>query len=292
MSGEFQRIFQHHYKTSRLVICLRTKRRDAALKASRSMALKLEDYWMTLRLTQLDIPGLHLIRSSPASSNPSSKTLSDALEVYVELKGRNKGTVFKRCAKKCAIGHNPPRRKAFRRLFLLRCCRLQGLSFEERLIAQLCKTKLLFYSLHCKSLYSGAWPWLSKCLCQGLYSELGDIKAETHSIHVVRELQSICRQTDDEHRWLIALISDTGMRLSEATGLHINDLILEGSIPFINLVPPSLAVIKDQGKSAKIPLVGASLWAAQRIKSQAYQTMLLQDMPLPPPPIQTQPLQL
>ena len=89
---------QHHYKTSRLVICLRTKRRDAALKASRSMPLKLEDYWMTLRLTQLDIPGLHLIRTSPASSNPSSKTLSDALEVYVELKGRNKGTVFKRSA--------------------------------------------------------------------------------------------------------------------------------------------------------------------------------------------------
>ena len=35
---------------------------------------------------------------------------------------------------------------------------------------------------------------------------------------------------NDEVRWLVALISDTGMRLSEAVGLLKDDLSLEGDI--------------------------------------------------------------
>ena len=34
----------------------------------------------------------------------------------------------------------------------------------------------------------------------------------------IKKVQSLCRITDDEMRWLIALISDTGMRLGEAAG--------------------------------------------------------------------------
>ena len=40
---------------------------------------------------------------------------------------------------------------------------------------------------------------------------------------------------DDEMRWLLALISDTGMRLSEAAGLHRDDIIPDAPIPHINL---------------------------------------------------------
>ena len=35
----------------------------------------------------------------------------------------------------------------------------------------------------------------------------------------IRKIQSLCRDNDDEMRWLIALISDTGMRLGEAAGV-------------------------------------------------------------------------
>ena len=37
-------------------------------------------------------------------------------------------------------------------------------------------------------------------------------------------------------RWLIALISDTGMRLLEACGLQACDIHLDGDTPYINLV--------------------------------------------------------
>ena len=42
---------------------------------------------------------------------------------------------------------------------------------------------------------------------------------DNHSIEDIKKVQSLCRDNDDEIRWLIALISDTGMRLSEAAGL-------------------------------------------------------------------------
>ena len=40
-------------------------------------------------------------------------------------------------------------------------------------------------------------------------------------IENIKEIQRECMSIDDEARWLVALISDTGMRLSEAAGLHV-----------------------------------------------------------------------
>jgi len=37
-------------------------------------------------------------------------------------------------------------------------------------------------------------------------------------VNVIREVQADCRKLDDDLRWLIALVSDTGMRLAEAAG--------------------------------------------------------------------------
>ena len=91
---------QEYYTSSRVVICLKTKRRDSAVKASRSIAQRLEDYWLSLRLTKLDIPALHLLRDKTLSATSSSMTLSEALELYLRLKGSNKDKVFHRGAER------------------------------------------------------------------------------------------------------------------------------------------------------------------------------------------------
>ena len=62
------------------------------------------------------------------------------------------------------------------------------------------------------------------------------------------------------------------MRLSEAAGLHINDIILDEDIPYINLTPHRWRGLKTKGSRRKIPLVGSSLWAAQRIKNNPHHT--------------------
>ena len=67
-------------------------------------------------------------------------------------------------------------------------------------------------------------------------------------------------------RWLLALISDTGMRLREAAGLHKDDIILDAPAPYINLQPHSWRRLKTKSSARHIPLVGASLWAARRLQ--------------------------
>ena len=73
-------------------------------------------------------------------------------------------------------------------------------------------------------------------------------------------IQHECIQLDDEPRWLIARIGDTGMRLSEACGL-----------PQINFVVQLWGWLKTDSSSRQIPLVGNSLWTTQRVVKQRHQ---------------------
>jgi integrase len=97
----------------------------------------------------------------------------------------------------------------------------------------------------------------------GVY--LGEPEELTHTtrrpipIKDVYKVQALCRKLDDEPRWLIALISDTGMRLSEATGLIIDDVKLDDPYPHILLQPHPWRRLKTQSSEIIIPLVGASL---------------------------------
>ena len=70
---------------------------------------------------------------------------------------------------------------------------------------------------------------------------------------------------DDEPRWLIALISDTGMRLSDACGLLTSDICLDGEISHINLTAHPWRRLKTGSSLRQIPLVGTSLWAAKQV---------------------------
>ena len=85
----------------------------------------------------------------------------------------------------------------------------------------------------------------------------------------VDRLQTLCRKHDDEMRWLIALLSDTGIRLSEACGLLISDINLTAEVPFISIQPHQWRSLKTVSSKRTVPLVGASLWSAQRIVSNA-----------------------
>ena len=87
----------------------------------------------------------------------------------------------------------------------------------------------------------------------------------------LRKVQKECYYFDDEARWLIAMISDTGMHLSEASGLLSSDIKFACDLPHIQLVPHPWRCLKTPPSIRQIPLVGASLWAAQRIKGCRHQ---------------------
>ncbi len=80
-------------------------------------------------------------------------------------------------------------------------------------------------------------------------------------IDSIRLVQNECMKLDDDIRWLIALISDTGMRLAEAAGLRISDLHLDEDIPVVRLEEHASRPLKTAGSRRDVPLVGAALWA-------------------------------
>ena len=70
---------------------------------------------------------------------------------------------------------------------------------------------------------------------------------------------------------MILMISDTGMQLSEATGLLSSDNKLDCNIPRIQLVPHPWRRLKSPSSAWQIPLIGASFWAAKRTKACGHQ---------------------
>ena len=91
------------------------------------------------------------------------------------------------------------------------------------------------------------------------------IKRQPIPIDIIRDVQKECMKIDDPNRWLIALISDTGMRLSEALGSKVSDIKLDEEIPYLNITPNSARRLKTKSSERQIPLVGSSLWAARQI---------------------------
>ena len=72
---------QGHYKASRIIICLKTSRKDTAVRSAKSIAQRLEDYWLSLRLSKIDVPALHFLRDKPVDgySSAEAAALRDAM---------------------------------------------------------------------------------------------------------------------------------------------------------------------------------------------------------------------
>ena len=85
----------------------------------------------------------------------------------------------------------------------------------------------------------------------------------------LKQLISACHSKDDDVRWILAMLADTGARLAEVVGLTLKDIVLDGEVPHIIIQPHPWRSLKNAASARVVPLVGASLWAAQRIKSTA-----------------------
>ena len=52
-----------YYKNDRIVVCLRTKSSLSAIRASKSLYQRLDDYWASIRMTNMQVPAEHLLVS-------------------------------------------------------------------------------------------------------------------------------------------------------------------------------------------------------------------------------------
>ena len=260
---------QSHYKASRIIICLKTSRKDTAVKSAKSIAQRLEDYWLSLRLSKIDIPALHLVRDKRLLPSQSScACLTEALDLYLRLKGIGKDKTFHRGAERNVqsvidvLGDRPldeyvsSDAAAYRDYLLNKGLATNSVKRNFSTIRSIINLCIQEHGLDCKNAFSRVY-----------LPDLDDSKKRKPiPIENIRQIQRDCMEADDEARWLVALISDTGMRLSEAAGLHIDDMKLDEEVPHIDLKPHAWRGLKTRGSQRQIPLVGASLWAAQRIK--------------------------
>ena len=251
---------QRHYRSKRVSMSLRTRSLAAALRAAKSVIQRLEDYLMGLRLKQMDVPALHLLIDNEADAKHDSPTLLEAVDMYLGLKASNDSPTFIRASKRSvryvveALGNRP----------ITAYSSSDAAPFRDHLIdrdLRMSSVKRIFASV--RSIINLVMREHgiegSNAFSQTYMPDRNDAKDRQPVPEKKLEiLQKQCRKFNDDVRWLIALISDSGMRLSDAAGLAKADFNLNDPIPHIDLKPHKWRRLKTRGSQRKIPLVGHS----------------------------------
>ena len=261
-----------HYHCSRDVVSLRTKSASVARTRATVEAAKLDDYWSRLRIGSPRMFGQHLLKANVSlqiDTAPALDSLSlhDAAAVYLAAKGADKAKTFRAAVERScrylveAAGakqlHEYTRKDALAFRDHLVSKGLAGSSVDRVFTSLLSVVNFAIkeHALSITNVFSGVYIDRTKSVA----------RRQPIPINHINNIQSACKTEDDDLRWLIALISDTGMRLAEAAGLAVEDIKLDCDVPYINVQPRPWRSLKTPSSERKIPLVGASLWAAERI---------------------------
>ena len=273
---------RQHYKYPRIVQGLRTSSPQEAKLQAKIEAAKLDAYWMQMRLAKSEVLGLSLIRDGmdvPAVQSQNmtlNRTLEDptliyALEVYLEQKGNGKaksfrqsaeracGYVIENCGNKPLAAYTRQDALVFRDWLVARGLTGSSVTRNFSYVKAVINFALSEFALDVRNPFVGVYHDRSK----------GVVTRKPIPLDDIRRVQRECVQIDDDIRWLVALVSDTGMRLAEAAGLSVSDFNLQGDIPFVEVRPHPWRSLKTSASARVIPLSGMALWAAQRILQQA-----------------------
>jgi integrase len=264
-----------HYKRHRIVLSLRTKSLKAAQARTVSLIAKLDEDWLTLRWRSSSDPfSRFLVDVAMAQPTVSSAPyLSEAKELYLRIKGNGRSKTFFQSADRAVgymiklLGDRPIDTYTRAEVNQLRD------ALSER---GLRKTSIRrnFSTIRAIANFSAREHDLKDIQSfSGVYLGEDETSTQTRRLPIpfedILRVQTLCRQLDDEARWLIALISDTGMRLSEATGLLKSDVVLDAKHPHLTLKAHPWRRLKTRGSERVVPLVGMSLWAAERAVNSA-----------------------
>lgn len=252
---------QQHYPTRIICTSLRTRSLSIAQRSASVIANKLDAEWMTLRLNNVAVCS----PTSTALTQPTT-TFAEALDLYLRLKSTGKSATFENGARRCVDYLS----EAVKEKPLAEYTTIDAGQFRDHLLNRglsSSSVRRVFTSI--KAIYNLASseygiqqpnPFTSIYL-----PDLKDVKKRMpFSESDLRSMQAICKDINDDLRWLFALVSDTGMRLSEATGLYWSDVYLDAPIPYVDLKPNAHRRLKTDASTRQIPLVGASLWAVEQ----------------------------
>ena len=102
---------RHHYTSPKISYSLRTRSVTVAASRAQRAAQKLDEFWFHLRVQNSDLPGKHMLRlvqtgtggplpAQAVASPAASVKLSDAVGIYLRLKGQGRPITFQRAAER------------------------------------------------------------------------------------------------------------------------------------------------------------------------------------------------
>jgi len=265
---------RRHYRTGRIAYSLRTKSiRDARVRAM-SDAAKLDRHWHILRISSDDLPGKHLladaVEADTIDTPKDDHSLKASVAVYLRLKGNHRPATFEAAVKR-SCG------------YLIDCCGMKDLHDYVRSDATKFRDYLFAKGLNGASvarIFGTVRAVINLALSEfglAIVNPFSNVYFD-HNVGVKKRLpvkpeditkvQAECYKADDEKRWLIALIADTGMRLAEGAGLLRSDFIEQDGILCVNIRPHPWRSLKTSSSERVIPLAGSAKWAAERILAQ------------------------
>lgn len=267
-----------HYTSPKISFSLRTRSASVATSRALRAAQRLEEHWYFLRINDCDLPGKHMLRlaqnsnvapaamATPVAAAESLK-LSEAVGIYLRLKGQGRPVTFHRAAERsCGYVIDVCGDKD-----ITAYTKADANAFRDDLIKRgLAGSSMTRVFGTVRSIINFAAAEIGIDMTNPFGKVYYDRRAgvedrEPLSLDAIRTLQSECRTLDDDLRWLVALVSDTGMRLAEAAGLLKEDLKLDDPIPHVVVREHPWRRLKTAGSSRKVPLVGEALWAARRV---------------------------
>ena len=259
---------RHHYLTSRLVYSLRTRSRSQALQASKSLNARLNQYWLNLRMKDNEVPMSHLLVSSIGNMKIDDvPDLQEMLTLYLEHRGKGKSDNFHAQNRK-AVQYFI---KAVGKRKLNQITSKDAAKFRDWLVDKGLKMSSVHrYFSVIRAMFSFAISengLETRNPCIGVYLPPKTDAESRIPIKgcLLKDLQSKCFNIDDDIRHLLALVSDSGLRLGEAVGLLKSDIKIDGSIPHLIVQEHPHRRLKTKASKRLVPLVGYSLWAAQRV---------------------------
>jgi len=258
---------QQHYRSDRLVQSLRTRSPAKARQAASLLAARLDEYWLDLRLRNSSPLFQDKFLESPIKVLSSAPLLSEAKQLYLDLKASGRSKVFVQSTERTVsyliqchgdrtidayVGRDA---SAFRSWLIEKGLSSSSVKRSFGIIKAIINLAISELGLDVRNVFTGIY-----------LPDAGDSKRRSAITGTnLALIQNECVALNDDMRWLVALLSDTGMRLGEAAGLLVEDLHLDAEVPHISILPHSHRPLKTASSKRTVPLVGASLWAAQRI---------------------------
>ena len=255
-----------HYRTHEVRISLGVRSEDIALKRAASINSLVERDWEKLELYRQEtlISNLRTNPSLEMSGSPSVK-LTKALKIYLRYKSPSKGEVFIRSATRSITYLT----KAIGNKLLNELSRADANAYRDYLLGKgMTETSAKRNISNIKAIINFTCRELDLPLNNSFnalhFNDLTEKKIRPPiPPNQMKKIQQECLVISDELRLVIALISDTGMRLSEALGLQVSDLYLSHETPHVLIKTHPWRSLKTVSSNRLIPLIGASLQAAK-----------------------------